>query len=219
MKAIFQECEGFRTFVILCCLRKDEEWRRQGRARDGRGILELFMCCYSPMAMKAVLCISTKWKGTVKYGRYKMRQYFVFPPGMQDFSDRNWNNLLHSIIYYPSDAEMHLELVPNDVPTNSSYFAKQTYPMGKSQCNHNISIFHGESQNDSRGFLCRRFLWNSFYSFRKTDKTLCTTHWNRHRRRRQNGSQDSQAPLLPLGRLGGRKKKCSEEQRHSDVIV
>lgn len=87
-----------------------------------------------------------------------MRQYFVFPPGMQDFSDRNWNNLLQSIIYYPSEAEMLLDLVPNDVPTNSSYFANQTYPTGKSQRNHNISVFRGESRNDGRGFLCTRFL-------------------------------------------------------------
>lgn len=75
-----------------------------------------------------------------------MRQYFVFPPGMKDFRDRNWNNLLHLIIYYPSDTEMHLELVPNEVPKNSSYFASQTYPIGKPHCNHNISLFHRESQ-------------------------------------------------------------------------
>lgn len=32
----------------------------KGRARDGRRSSALFMCCCSPMAMKAVPCISKK---------------------------------------------------------------------------------------------------------------------------------------------------------------
>lgn len=111
---------------------------------DGRGISELFMCCYSLMAGRAVPCFSTKGRAAVKYGRYKLRQYFVFPPGTQGFSDRNWNNLLHPIIYSPSDAQAHLELVPSEVPTNSSCFTQQTHPMGGAQRNHNILFSKGK---------------------------------------------------------------------------
>lgn len=52
------EGKGLGLSVSLCCL-----MGRQGRARDGRCSSALFMCCCSPMAMKAVPCISKKWKG------------------------------------------------------------------------------------------------------------------------------------------------------------
>lgn len=77
---------------------------------------------------------------------------------MLNFHDRNSSNLLCLILSHPSDAELHLEMVQNDVPTNLSHFVKWTHPMGWAQRNHNISIFCGESQmragDASAGGVC-----------------------------------------------------------------
>lgn len=103
-----------------------------------------------------------------------MRRYFVFPLEMPNFHDRNSSNLLCLILSYPSDAELHLEMVQNDVPTHLSHSIKWTHPMGWAQRNHNIPIFCRESRNESRGRLSRRCLWNARRSSRKADKTLHT---------------------------------------------
>lgn len=68
------EGKGLGLSVSLCCL-----MGRQGRARDGRCSSALFMCCCSPMAMKAVPCISKKWKGlaSVEGARWGNILYFL----------------------------------------------------------------------------------------------------------------------------------------------
>lgn len=119
------EGKGLGLSVSLCCL-----MGRQGRARDGRCSSALFMCCCSPMAMKAVPCISKKWKGlaSVEGARWGNILYFLLrcQISMTEAAVTCcvWFHLT------PRMQNCTLRWSKNDVPINLSHSVKRTCPMG-----------------------------------------------------------------------------------------